>query len=121
MGSSKLRHRVTFQKPPVDANGDPAVNANGFPVDDSYTDYVTVWAQVVGGTSTRVLGKEYVGADAIQSQNELMVTFRFRKDITADMRMIYKGLPYEIQLVTDKDGMQVWTDLLVKGWQNGGV
>jgi len=109
-----LQKRVIFQSPTQ------GVDADGFPV-SGYTDYATCWAQVVGGSATRLYGKEFVGAEAVQSENQLMVTIRYREDITADMRMVYQGKPYVIVALADKDGSQVWMDIMVRGWTSGGI
>lgn len=119
-----LKHRVTFQSPPVDAQGNPAVTNNGYPVTDQWTDYATCWAQVIGGTATRVYGKEYEGSAAIQSQEILQVTIRYRPDIEAKMHFYVDGdtsKVYVIEVVSDKDGMGIWLDLEAIGWDDGGL
>ncbi|WDL98128.1 phage head closure protein [Alicyclobacillus sp. ALC3] len=109
-----MRQRITFQT----VSG--GTDAQGFP-NTGYADYVTVWANVDGGTPARIYAKEFDGAGAVQSENDLIFTVRYREDLDASMRVIYRGQPFAIIGMVDKDGLRTWLSVMVKGWQSGGV
>ena len=80
----KLNKRVTFQRTEAskDAMGQEKV---------SWTDYKTVWATVTPYKSSEV---SFMSKLKPSVSHRLYI--RYREDITADMRVVYRGHIYEI-------------------------
>ena len=88
MDFSKLRHRVTFQKP-------SGKTANGMGEDvPVYVDFATVWAAVEPMT-----GREYSEAQKIRADTTYRVTVRYLAGVTPDMRIIHGGKTLNIASV----------------------
>lgn len=79
-----LRHRITLQKY-IETTDDEGFSTQ------QWQDIATVWASV-----ENLFGREYWQAAAIQAENTVKFTIRYRKDISSDMRIIFQGQQYEI-------------------------
>jgi len=88
MDFSKLRHRVTFQKP-----SGKSQNSMGEDV-PVYVDFATVWAAV-----EPLRGREYHEAQKIRAETTYRVTTRFLANVTPDMRIVHAGRIFEIQSI----------------------
>jgi len=88
MDFSKLRHRVTFQKP-----GGAVKNAMGEDV-PVYADFATVWAAVEPLT-----GREYAEAQKIRADTTYRVTTRYIAGITPEMRIVHRDKTLNIASV----------------------
>jgi len=51
----------------------------------------TVWAAVSPGA-----GRDFAAADQLQATLDAKFTIRWRADVTADMRVLWRGQPFEI-------------------------
>lgn len=58
-----------------------------------------VWARVVDKG-----GNEVVIADRITSLMKTIFTIDYREDVTRDMRVVFRGRPYEIVSITENGG-----------------
>lgn len=79
-----LRYRVTLQKylETTDEEGFATQN---------WQDIATVWASV-----ENLYGREYWQAAAIQAENTVKFTIRYRKDLSNDMKIKFQGKLYNI-------------------------
>jgi SPP1 family predicted phage head-tail adaptor len=94
-----LRHRVTFETKTqvLDEGG-------GF--SESWSSLVTVFAaaEFEGGT-------ERVNGGRIIEARRLRLRIRYRDDIAADLRLVFKSQVYAIDWVADPTGTRHWLDL----------
>lgn len=87
MNIGDMRHRITLQKK-VDV-----VDAEGFTT-QQWQDVATVWAAV-----ENLHGREYWEAAAVQAENTVKFTIRYRPDIDQTMRIVFRGQIYEITAI----------------------
>lgn len=80
----ELRHRITLQKK-VDV-----IDSDGFTT-QQWQDVATVWAAV-----ENLHGREYWEAAAIQAENTVKFTIRYRQDVDQTMRIVFKKKVYNI-------------------------
>ncbi len=83
-GIGDLRHRITLQKEIA------ITDTDGFTKRD-WQDFTTVWAAV-----ENLHGREYWEAAAVQMENTVKFTIRYRNDITNDMRIRFRNRYFEI-------------------------
>lgn len=95
MNPAKLRHRITFVKPPPDG----ATDADGFPITD-WTPVVSVWASLVTPK-----GRTFYQAAAVQMERNREFTCRYRDDVDDRMRVRFKNVDYEIVSLNNDDGL----------------
>lgn len=102
MQIGKYKHRVTVQTRSVtrdDFGGEvPA-----------WTDRGTFWAKV-----EPIRMREFVKLRMAQTELDLRVEMRYRSDIVADSRLVWKGKIYEIISVVDVDAAGKRLELLCK-------
>lgn len=87
--AGELMHRVTFQQRATPAT----VNALGEPT-SAWVDLAsvpTVWARC-----RPLRSREQAAMGQLQQHVDIVVECRHRADITADMRLLWRGEPYEI-------------------------
>lgn len=84
MNPGDLRHRVTLQKYVETTDED------GF-ITQTWQNIATVWASV-----ENLYGREYWEAAAIQKENTVKFTIRYRADIDQTMRIVFGGKIYNI-------------------------
>lgn len=87
MNPGLLRHRITLQKFMVITDPD------GFTT-QQWQDVATVWAAV-----ENLHGREYWEAAAVQAENTVKFTIRYRPDIDQTMRIVFRGQVYEITAI----------------------
>ena len=92
MDYSRLRHRITFQKP-----SGRTTNTMGEDV-PVYEDYATVWAAVEPLT-----GREYAEAQKIRAETTYRVTVRYIAGITPNMRITHRDKTLNIASVLNVD------------------
>ena len=96
MDYSRLRHRVTFQKP-------SGIKKNSMGEDvPVYVDFATVWAAV-----EPLRGREYHEAQKIRAETTYRVTVRYLADVSPDMRIVHRNKTLEIQSVLNIDERNV--------------
>lgn len=90
--ASKLNHRITIQQ-----KGRTEDDA-GYPIPNpqEWEDVMTIWA---GRRPLR--GREYFAASAVQKENTVLFTIRYRKGISPYMRIVCDGRIYDIYAVLD--------------------
>ncbi|TSJ91834.1 head-tail adaptor protein [Gilliamella apicola] len=89
MQSGKLRNQVTFQKQ-IKRTDELGQLVN------EWVDVCTVRAEI-----RDVSGKEYQSSQAEQVQTDCKILIRYRKNITADMRVLCNGTYYDIKAVLE--------------------
>lgn len=100
--AGKLRHRVSIQQKKISQN----------PVSGELTEtWVDVWTNVPASIEA-LSAREYIAAQAVQSQVSARITIRFRPGITAAMRILHNGQIYNIQgVLPDPDSGRSWLTL----------
>lgn len=94
-----LRHRVIFE-----AKTQTSDEGGGFT--ESWAALTTVFA---AAESER--GDERVDGGRVVSASRLRLRIRYRDDIAADLRLVFKSRIYAIDWVADPDGKRHWLDL----------
>lgn len=89
MKSGRLRNRIIIQKQ-VSRKDKLGQLVN------EWVDICTVRAEI-----RDVSGKEYQGSQAEQILTDCKILIRYRNDITADMRVLCKGIYYDIKAVLE--------------------
>jgi len=105
-----LRHRVTI------LHQTDGVDEWGAPAPGQWVPLATVWACVEG-----LRGNEYWQAQQLVDQADHRITIRYRRDVTAQMRVQHDGRLFEIRAALDRDGRRRWLELIcreVLPWQN---
>jgi len=87
-----MRERVTIEAATRAGDG-----AGGEVV--TWAPLATVWAEVAA-----LSGAEIVEAERVVARGQYDVTIRFRDDVTAQMRLVWRGQALNIRNVRDKDG-----------------
>lgn len=86
-----MRHKVTIQRRTQTTDG------FGGPV-NAWTDFATVAAGVDSLT-----GREFLAAQAAQSEASVRFVMRYVAGVDARMRIVYKGLYHDIINITDPE------------------
>lgn len=92
MSAGALRQRVTLEAPLRTPDG-----AGGAEI--GWSEVATLWAAVeMPG------GGEVAAGERLEARTRLRVTIRFRADVTAAMRLVWRGEALNIRAVADRDG-----------------
>ncbi|MCE9650578.1 MAG: phage head closure protein [Parvibaculum sp.] len=101
--AGNLRERVTIEAPSRNADG-----AGG--ADIEWTPLATVWAEVADqGGNEQVLGER------TEARARHRVTMRHRGDVTAEMRLVWRGRTLDIRALRDPDGRRQWLAIDTEG------
>lgn len=98
MRIGELRHRVSIQKKRITEDELKQQTEN-------WADIATVWASI-----EPLSGREYFSARQENSEVTTKITIRYRRDITADMRVVFDGKILEVLSVINP---QEWCKSLV--------
>ena len=85
IAAGKLRHKVTIQYAAI--TQDPNTGA----MIENWTELASVWASV-----EPLSAREFISAGAEQSEVKGKIIMRRRDDVNATMRILYRGLTYQI-------------------------
>lgn len=90
MQTGKLRHFVTFQTPTVEV--------------DSQGDTVETWTDAFDGQQISAAieplsGRELIAAQQVHSRVTTRITVRYRPGILPEMRIVHRGVYYNIEAV----------------------
>jgi SPP1 family predicted phage head-tail adaptor len=100
MQNGKLRHRVSLQRLTHTQN-------------TTTGEMVATWAEVakVQASIEPLSAREFVAASANQSAVAARIVMRYRDDVTAKMRIVYRGKVYNIEgvLPDTKSGIEYMT------------
>lgn len=109
--AGRLRHRVDIQ-----ARQDVQDPNTG----DVTPTWVTVWPNVPAAIEP-LSAREFIAAQAVQSQVVARITMRYRQGLDASMRILHKSTVYNIAgLLPDKDsGLEYFTVPVSAGVNNG--
>uniref|UniRef100_UPI00376EA4BE phage head closure protein n=1 Tax=Ectopseudomonas hydrolytica TaxID=2493633 RepID=UPI00376EA4BE len=109
--AGRLRHRVDIQ-----ARQDVQDPNTG----DVTPTWVTVWPNVPAAIEP-LSAREFIAAQAVQSQVVARITMRYRQGLDASMRILHKSTVYDIAgLLPDKDsGLEYFTIPVSAGVNNG--
>lgn len=110
MRIGQLRHRVTIQRP--GSTQDP----NTGQMVPGWADVATVWASI-----EPLSAREFIAAQAGQSEVTARIKMRARDDIDAAMRIIHRDQVYNIHgVLPDPRSGRHWITLPVSGGLNDG-
>lgn len=102
MKTGNLRTKITIQ------NYTTTYNALNEPI-KSWTDFVTVWAEVMINQ-----GREFWGAKKLNAELSGIIKIRYNHNITELMRIPYDGKTYQIIAPPIHDVKKAWTELHIK-------
>ena len=85
--SGILRHRITIQRRVGE------INQSGFTT-DTWEDVCTVWAG-----AANLHGREFFAAKAVQAEQTVKFTIRYRNGLDTSMRIVFDGKPYNITAI----------------------
>lgn len=110
MQIGKLRHRVRIERPATTQDPDTGEMVAGWET------VATVWASV-----EPLSAREFIAAQAGQSEVTARVMMRHRDGITADMRLVHRGQVYNIEgvLPDPKSGRHYLTLPVSEGVNDG--
>lgn len=88
LSTGKMRHTVTIEQrvPERDSFG-------------GISEKWQVWASGVAADINAYKGKENFASDQILATQILKCRIRYRKGLTPDMRVVYRGIPYVISFL----------------------
>lgn len=89
LDAGRLRHRVLLQAPVQTQDPEGGIIF-------TWEDVAWLWAEVAP-----LSAREFVRAEELQSKVTARITIRYREGITAEMRMLHKGVIYNIAGVLD--------------------
>jgi SPP1 family predicted phage head-tail adaptor len=106
VASGDLRHRVQLQE--KSRTQDPHTGE----MLDSWVDVAEVWAQVVP-----LSGREFLASAAEQSEVTGRIVIRYRDDVDATKRFVYRGKAYAIKAVLPdmESGVEHLTCMVAEG------
>ena len=105
MQAGRLRERVTLERKTAGA-----VDSWGQPIPDAWTPLGTVWAAV-----EPLAGREYIAAQAAQSEVTARIRIRWRGDVDSQIRVVHRGKTYDVQSVIDPRSERKELILMAKG------
>lgn len=85
LAAGKLRHRLLIQKPVT------TQNPNTGEMQITWTDVASVW-----GSMEPLSAREFIAANAQQSEVKGKAVIRHRDDVDATMRIVYRGKTHNI-------------------------
>jgi SPP1 family predicted phage head-tail adaptor len=110
MKVGRLRHRITLQEFISEPDSDGAVTEDWFTV-----------ATGISAEITAMSGREFIAAQAIQSEVDTRIKIRFRQGMKAAMRALHRETIYDVQAVMpDPDSGIRYLTLLCKSGVNAG-
>lgn len=109
--ADQMRRRVRIQQKTT------GVDSVGFPINDQWTDVVTVWAEVKPLT---LRAREVYQAAGIEAQKSIQVTIRYRSGIAENMRILYGVRTFDIWSVLDTEERHVELQLICREVTDGG-
>lgn len=86
--AQELNRKITFRKVTLTQN--PSTGE----MIETWTDYLSVFAKV-----EPLVGREYLAAAAIQAEDTIKFTMRFRDDVSPAMRIAFDGKTFNIQSI----------------------
>ncbi|EQB09715.1 phage head closure protein [Novosphingobium lindaniclasticum] len=105
IAAGSLDRRIQFEKPVT--TRDPTYNTSK----TTWQPHVKVWAQVRDVLPSRA---ESVDENASMQQRPARIRMRYREDITADMRVVYRGRVMEIVSGPAELGRREGLELIVQ-------
>lgn len=110
MRAGKLRHRVMLQK--LGRTRNPVTGG----WTEGWVDVASAWASI-----EPLSAREFIAAQASQSEITARVVIRYRPDVDATMRILYRGKIYNIHgaLPDVKSGLEYLTLPVSEGVNDG--
>ena len=86
--AQELNRKITFQSFTI--TQDPITGE----ITETWTDFVSVFAKV-----EPLVGREYFAAAAVQAEDSVKFTMRYRGDLTTAMRIVFDGKQFDISSI----------------------
>lgn len=102
--AGSLNRRVTIEKR-------SSTRDAGGQLVDVWTEYATVWANVITQAGIGFVSQQFVAGGAERNRATMSFRIRYRTDITADMRIKHQGAYYEIHAVLPDLDRREYVDL----------
>lgn len=80
-----------------------------------WTDRATVWADV-----RPIRGREFFAAAQMQATIDTVASIRYRADVVAEWRLLWRGRPYDIRSVIDVGARRERIELMCQSGVNDG-
>jgi SPP1 family predicted phage head-tail adaptor len=111
LSASELRHRIDIEKPIHTQNTETGIQD---------IVWVSAWSRVPAKV-TPVSVREFIAAQAVQSQVVARIVIRYREGLTAQMRIKFRGAIYNPQgwLPDPDSGLEYLTAPCTMGVNNG--
>lgn len=111
IAAGRLRHRITIERP--DRQRDPLTG-----------EWIAVWTPVwesVPAAIEPLSAREFIAAQAVQSEVTARIVIRYREGVTAAMRIVHNGQIYNIHgVLPDPDSGRSYLTLpCSEGVKNG--
>lgn len=97
---SMLNRKIEIQRLTVIAN-----DAGGF--SESWTTLASPWAKIKNASGTELIHADQLGAVAFSD-----FTIRYRSDLTETMRIVYRGINFQIRHINNIEEADIW--LIIK-------
>lgn len=98
-----LRERVTIETPTRVGDGTGGESV-------SWSALATVWADVAA-----LSGSEVTLGERDEARGRFTVTMRYRDDVSAEMRLVWRGKILNIRALRDPDGHRRWLAVGAEG------
>lgn len=110
MRNGKLRHRITLQRPGLSQDPQTGEMLPG------WQDVATVWSSI-----EPLSAREFIAAQAGQSEVSARIVIRYREGMDATMRAVHRGKTYNIHgvLADPKSGLEYLTLPVSEGVTDG--
>ena len=101
LNAGDLRERLEVRK--------RAVTVRSGITTETWETLCTVWAK-----AEPLSGREYFQAAAVNRENSIRFTIRYRADVTAEMTIRWRGVDYGIESVVNPGGRNVALEILTR-------
>jgi SPP1 family predicted phage head-tail adaptor len=112
LDAGTLRHRVDIQRP---------LRTQNVTTGEVTTSWQSISAKPIAAAVDPLSARELIAAQAVQSQVVARIVIRWRPDLDASMRIVHRGLIYDIAgVLPDKDSGLEYITLPVSQGVNDG-
>ncbi|QYW02482.1 head-tail joining protein [Stenotrophomonas phage Silvanus] len=96
-----------------------AVDGSGQPLDEWITAH-RLWSKIRGETGMATIRQAAAAQGIMVTTTRVSFRIRYRTDIDEAMRVVYRGVAYDILRVQSDDAGREWTDLVCEEGANAG-
>lgn len=112
LNAGRLRHRVEVQRKETEVDSDDGIVAEY---------WVNAFGRLLSADIKPLSGRELLAAHAVSSRVSTRIVMRYRRDVTAEMRVLHRDTIYAIDaVVPDPDSGRRWMTLQCSSGVNEG-